>query len=233
MIRESVEKRVSCVPCADTLPRPWCPFRIKGRLPLQSLSADLFYPKLPHLGIFVISFVWGLCIEVRIRWRSSARTLGVRRTECHTHFSHLIPVLASTSFAAHVKHHVLSDSIPFPVGLYVCVPLSCLDVKVYSRHEHSSSRPTLLPSLPTFQVPHRPIFYAEPSLFGTSSLSWHCWEDGPFLLAGSSRKAAYRPRIDNVTPENGLRVRLHPSKKTISYTFLVTRQDLFIGFRQS
>ena len=62
---------------------------------LYSLCCRPFFPKLPHLRNFVISFVWGVCIEVRIRWRSSARTLGVRRTECHTHISHLIPVLAS------------------------------------------------------------------------------------------------------------------------------------------
>ena len=62
---------------------------------LCSLCCRPFFPKLPHLRKFVISFVWGVCIEVRIRWRSSARTLGVLRTECHTHISHLIPVLAS------------------------------------------------------------------------------------------------------------------------------------------
>ena len=39
------------------------------------------------------------------------------------------PSVSFTSFAAHVKHHVLSDSIPFPFGLYVCLLLSCLDVK--------------------------------------------------------------------------------------------------------
>ena len=39
------------------------------------------------------------------------------------------PSVSFTSFAAHVKHHVLSDLIPFPFGLYVCLLLSCLDVK--------------------------------------------------------------------------------------------------------
>ena len=66
----------------------------------------------------------------------------MRRTECHTHITHLIPVLASTSFAAHVKHHVLSDSIPFPFGLYVCVPLSCLDVKCTLDMNTSPLRPS-------------------------------------------------------------------------------------------
>ena len=96
---------------------------------LCSLCCRPFFPKLPDLRIFVIAFVWGVGIEIHVRWHPSARTLGVRRTDCHTDILHLIPVLDFTSFAAHVKHHVLSDSIPFPFGLYMCVPLSCLDVK--------------------------------------------------------------------------------------------------------
>ena len=73
------------------------------------------------------------------------------------------PSVSFTSFAAHVKHHVLSESIPFPFGLYVCLPLSCLDVKcTLDMNPPLFSRPPL--PLPT-QVPHRPIINAEPSLF--------------------------------------------------------------------
>ena len=146
------------------------------------------------------------------------------------------PSVSFTSFAAHVKHHVLSESIPFPFGLYVCLPLSCLDVKC-TLDMNPLSSPALLPSLPT-QVPHRPIINAEPSLFCQSvghlvvklTLLRRWTIPSGWLLAESGIQTS---RIDNVTPANGLRVRLHPGQKTIPYTFLLTRQDLFIGFRQS
>ena len=116
------------------------------------------------------------------------------------------PSVSFTSFAAHVKHHVLSESIPFPFGLYVCLPLSCLDVKC-TLDMNPLSSPALLPSLPT-QVPHRPIINAEPSLFCQSvghlvvklTLLRRWTISSGWLLAESGIQTS---RIDNVTPENG------------------------------
>ena len=57
------------------------------------------------------------------------------------------------------------------------------------------------------------------------------------FLAGASRNTAIGARhTNNMTPENGLRVRLHPGRKTIPYgrdIFLITRKDLAKGVRQN